>query len=494
MILRDYLDHESKVEDERLFQHFRREIETAIAELKPDIVAISVLFTISSSYLEQLSNMVRDISPSAVVVAGGGMPSAGYEQVLSVCPAIDAVCKGEGEIPLGALVDSVDRPGLFVEHPSWVNRDGVRTKKIPAHTFIQNLDEIPMFDYSVIDLDDYNSRSLDKRSIGKPKREMAIHTSRGCPFSCVFCSNPTLHGQDMRVMSVERVLAEVTRMRDENGLTVLMIEDDHFFHNVKRAKEILRGLAELEISIEFPNGVAVAYIDEEVAELFVKAGVAAVALAIESGSDYVLNKIIKKPLRKKHIKAKVSLLRKHDILIHAFIVIGLPGELDEHREETHQLLLESELDWVHIFCAVPIIGSRLYDICKDNDYFDSTDETKNVVHRSIIRAPGVDPEEIEKLAYFLNLSVNFVNNYNMKVRRYDKCVKYFQNVSDKYPDHAFSRFFLAKCFEDLGEPSEKIEHEYARFEKICSGNPFWRDHAATFGLAAPSAMAHVSAG
>ena len=51
-------------------------------------------------------------------------------------------------------------------------------------------------------------------------------------------------------------------------MTVLLLEDDHFFNDKDRAKQILRELAALGIRVEFPNGVAVYAIDDEVAELF----------------------------------------------------------------------------------------------------------------------------------------------------------------------------------------------------------------------------------
>ncbi len=110
-------------------------------------------------------------------------------------------------------------------------------------------------------------------------------------------------------MSVPRVVREVRRMKQQYGMTVLLIEDDHFFHDKERAMQILEELSALDIRIEFPNGVAVYALDEDVARLFAKAGVSSVALAVESGSDYVLSQIIKKPLKTRMIRDKVRVLR-----------------------------------------------------------------------------------------------------------------------------------------------------------------------------------------
>jgi radical SAM superfamily enzyme YgiQ (UPF0313 family) len=234
----------------------------------------------------------------------------------------------------------------------------------------------------------------------------------------------------------------------------------------------LRELAALGIRVEFPNGVAVYAIDEEVAELFAQAGVSAVALAVESGSDHVLNNIIRKPLKKRLIRPAVEALRKFNVRSHVFIVIGLPGEQDQHREETLQMLLDSGFDWVHVYLAMPIFGSRLYDICVENGYIENTNSQDFVATKSVIRAPGVDPAKLEAFAYEMQIRVNFVENHNMKIGRYDVPMSYLKNVVSKYPDHAFGHYFLSKCY--LATGSETLAEDHLdRFLEICARDKWW---------------------
>ncbi len=452
-----------------------------IAEFKPTVIGLSALFNITFRYMRDMAATARRAAPDALIVAGGGLPSAGFMQILDQCPDIDAVCKGEGELPLTALLDADDAHAELESHPSWITRQGLARGKLPGHTFIEDLDEIPMLDYDQVDLDNYNNRSIDKRFAGQPKREMAIHTSRGCPFLCVFCSNPSLHGRKVRAMSVERVASEVARMKAEHGLTVLLIEDDHFLFDRERAKAVMRALAPLNIRIEFPNGIAVYNIDDELARLLAEAGASTVALAVESGSDHVLNKIIRKPLKTDMVKEKVQLLRKHGVQSHVFIVLGLPGEMDEHREQTRQLLLDVGFDWAHIFCAQPIFGSRLHEICVDKGYIDQREFLEQVSSKPVIRAPGVDPERIGQTAYTLNLEVNFVHNFNLREGNLDAALQYFQNVIDKYPNHALGHHALARALAKRGDTAG-AERARARFAQIVAEDEWWRDHARQFGL------------
>jgi anaerobic magnesium-protoporphyrin IX monomethyl ester cyclase len=460
---------------------FRREIERQLREFTPHFAGVSALFNSSNRYIQDIVNVCKEFDSNIITLAGGGLPSAAYKLMLESCPALDAICKGEGELPLRDLLDSDDPMQVIHTHQSWITRDELVQNKTPAHTFIDNLDDIPPLNYDGVNLDFYNSRSIDKRHADLPKREMAIHTSRGCPFLCVFCSNPSLHGRKVRTMSVERVVSDVRRMKEEYGMTVLLLEDDHFFNDKDRAKQILRELAALEIRVEFPNGVAVYAIDDEVAELFANAGVSAVALAVESGSDHVLNNIIRKPLKKRLIRPAVEALRKFDIRSHVFIVIGLPGEQDEHRDETLLMLLDSGFDWVHVYLAIPIFGSRLYDICVENGYIENVKSQDFVATKSVIRAPGVDPVKLEAYAYEMQIRVNFVENYNMKIGRYDVPLSYLKNVVDKYPDHAFGHYFLSQCYRETGSETLADRH-LGRFLDICERDAWWNGMAEKYGV------------
>ncbi len=454
-----------------------------VKDFNPDIVGISALFNTSYKDLAAVSEAIKKGKGSALVVAGGGLPTNLHAQILEECPFIDAICYGEGEIPMADLLNSDDPKHLIMHHRSWVGRTDVAPTKDLGNSFVHDLDDIPPFDYSLTKLDDYNSRSLDKRfADDELKREMSIHTSRGCPFNCVFCANMKLHGHKVRFMSIDRVLREVRRMKTEFGLTVLLIEDDHFFADKERAKTLLAGLREFNIRIEFPNGVAVYSIDNEVGRLLREAGVSSVSLAIESGSDYVLQKIINKPLKTSMIKQRVDILRKNRISAHAFIVLGLPGEMDEHRRETEEMLLRTGFDWVHVFIGIPVVGSRLYEICVANDYLVKGDMRDHTISKANIRAPGVDPEKIEETAYRMNLLVNFVSNANMRLGNYEKAASYFRNVADRYPDHALAHYFLACAYEHMERDDENVRKHMMAFARCLENSDQWREYAEEFGL------------
>jgi len=62
----------------------------------------------------------------------------------------------------------------------------------------------------------------------------------------------------------------------------------------------------------------------------------------------------------------------------------------------------------------------------------------------------------------------------MKIGRYDVPMDYLKNVVNKYPDHAFGHYFLAKCYGAIGKDTLAEEH-LTRFLEICERDVWWRD-------------------
>lgn len=453
-----------------------------LSDFKPDIVAISALFNSCYDYIELITSTVKSIKPDTLIVIGGGLATNLYNELLDSFKDIDGACYGEGEVPFCQLIDSPNKIEHLESNPAWITQISLKTGRLPQRNLLVDLDEIPFFEYNLIDLKNYASRSLDKRYASMPKTEMSIHTSRGCPFDCVFCANGKVHGKKVRYMSVDKVINEIAQMTQQYNIDVLLIEDDHFLSKKNRAKHILREICKFEIKVEFPNGIAVYAIDDEIGYLLKQAGVTTISLAIESGSDYVLRHIINKPLAVKMIKPAVQILMRNGIDVHAFIVTGLPGETDAHRAETRQMLYDVGFDWVKIYIAIPIAGSRLFDICKANGYLTNYSYSNFVTTKCVINTPEIDPKKLENDVYLMNLDINFVNNYNVRNYNYDKAIIYFDNIVKRYPSHAFAHYALAVAYEGIGKSEEVVEYHKNKFIELTQTNETWKSYATHFNL------------
>ena len=265
----------------------------------PSIIGISTLFVPSYYNTLDLGHVARQIFPNTLIIAGGGIPTSMYKEIFSASTWFDALCYGEGEKPLLKLVESIDKNEILKTHSSWITKEKVENKQSFRHNFIEDLDEIPFFDYDIIDIDDYRlSPVLATFPLAKEKmKSMPIMTSLGCPNRCCFCSSHTVHGRKMRFHSVSRVSEDLTRLREQYGVKIIVFYDDHFMANRKRVFDIISIIKDLELTAFFPSSLTLYALDRKMLEALKSIGINQLVLSIESGSDRVLKDIMHKPLK-----------------------------------------------------------------------------------------------------------------------------------------------------------------------------------------------------
>jgi anaerobic magnesium-protoporphyrin IX monomethyl ester cyclase len=456
-------------------------LKSKIIEFKPDIVGLSIMYNACKDQIAPLAEIIKDIIPDTILIAGGIMATNMPEEIFGESPLVDAVCFGEGEIPVRDLLCSNDPHLLFQEHPSWILHHKARDNKQPSQSFVINLDEIPPIHYSLVAGKEYTSQFRNKD--GEDGFALPMHSTRGCPFNCIFCCSAANHGRKIRSMSASRFLRDVEQMIKEYKITRLSIDDDQFLFHRDRAKEILIGLAHFGIEIEMANGLTVRFIDDEMASLLKNAGLKIAVLAIESGSQRVLKEIIDKPLKLNEVSGAVKALRKQNLSIHSFFIIGFPGETAQDRKLTRDFIVSTGFDWNGIFIATPFPGSRLYDLCREKGYISQDCVPNSNIFECQINAPHIDPKGITRDAYLLNLDVNFVNNYNMSAGMHKKAAGYFDGIAKRYPNHAFVHYFLAKALQCIPDRDLiSVQNHYQRYKEIISTDKMWRDYAEFFDL------------
>jgi len=430
----------------------------AVQEFKPDIVGLSMMFDNSYKHLKTILEMIKESYPHILTILGGAAASYSYEEILAEQPDLDAICYSEGEIPLRWILAN-ELSGVWdFSHSAWITRDKLRNGVAPKISYIGNLDAVIDIDYSFVSQYDYNMQQAFSPFVDytKEHKQYFLVTSRGCPFACAFCSNAKIHGKKMRFASVDRIISHVEYLVDELGMDVLTIYDDQLLIDKDRAKDLFRKLAPFKLRIEMPNGLSVRYIDDEMAELMRKAGADTAYLAIESGCEFVLKKLINKPLELSQVKPAVDALRKHGFFIHGFFVVGMPGETDAMRAETARFIKEIGLDWAGLQMAMPLRGSKLYDECAANGWIPKKEIGYAYGKEYIIHIPGIDPAEVERQTYEINLDVNFHNNYRMKIGDYETAAKCFREVIRRYDGHEVAKHYLKICEGKLNESNRDI--------------------------------------
>ena len=456
-------------------------------DFTPDIVGVSSLFSPSFDNFMDCVRASRILFPEALIVGGGSIPTNSYEYIFKDldCDDFDALCYGEGERPMLDLVRAKDPVALFEESRSWITKEKVIKRDcdfVPKHDFISTLDEIPFYDYDLYNIERsiVNQLSISLRNV-EDERQSGFHymTSRGCPFKCTFCASHQVHGRKMRYHSIERVRADFARLRQEYGAKSIIFIDDHLMGDPNRVKEILAILKDLELDPLFQNGLTLYSLDREMLQAFYDAGTRHLVLPIESGSEKVLKRQMKKPLKMDISRRVAEDCRDLGIYTNANILIGLPGETKEDIREAIETLKDIPVNWYNIACASPLVGSEIHEIAVARGYIEG-DTLGADFHDARINTEDFTSEYIQEMRYVMNLELNFVYNNDMRLGDYETALRGFRNVIRLRPDHAFAYFFAAQCCRKQGLVADA--DEYMKKYRSCAKTSFWEKYVDAYNI------------
>ncbi len=338
------------------------QITEKIKEISPDLVGVSCAFSPQMKNVYKVCNAVKKANKNIITVSGGLHPSVFPEEVLKN-EYIDFVIIGEGEYRTLNLIERLNN------QKSLKDIDGLAYKKNgkiiirKQTTVIENLDSLPFPAWHLVNLKKYFKINMPINPFPRGKRVMQILTSRGCPIRCVFCASCNFWGAKYRTRSAENVIEEMKQLKEKLNIDEIQFADDQIILDKNRTIKILQGLKELKFPYcSTPSGLYVNALDEEILDWLKECNCYQITVAIESADPHV-QKIIRKFVDTKKAIRLVKYAHKLGISVHAFYVLGNPGETKEQMETTFKFSRELDADSISYYVAQPIPGSDLYDMC-----------------------------------------------------------------------------------------------------------------------------------
>lgn len=341
-----------------------------IRQYQPDLVGFSCVFSNQFSSIRELARRVKsEISPDIILVAGGTHPSFLPERALTTT-ALDYVVLGEGELTLRALIEALNRGQGITDIDGLAFRDNGRVVVNPRVNYVEDLDALPFPARDLLPMEKYFRFNVPMGLHWRKRRNTPIVTSRGCPCHCTFCSSTVHWGSRYRFRSPDNVLAEIQHLKDAYNVQELKFQDDNLTMPRARAKQIFTGMVERGLAMPWntPNGVAVWTLDDEMIGLMKQSGCFEFTLAIESGDQWVLDNIIKKPLKLEKVVEVADLARNHHLTTAGYFIIGFPGETLAQIKTTIRFAHSLKLDYFIAFIYNPLPGSPLWKVCRDEGY------------------------------------------------------------------------------------------------------------------------------
>jgi radical SAM superfamily enzyme YgiQ (UPF0313 family) len=338
------------------------DLDRALGESPPGLVGVQVYTREIPATRAMIQGVRERLGPRVPIVVGGPHPSTMPEAVFDHLPEIDFAVVGEGEIALPLLARHVAGDAAVTREsiPGLAWREGGRVRVNPS-VFADDVDAFGVPAWDRMRLDGYRTEILGG-GFTRRAPAMTMLTSRGCPFRCAFCCARALCGRKLRLRDPGAVVDEMAVLRERHGFQEIKILDDNF--NAVRAHVL--GIAEafrrrpVDVSVSVACGLHLHTLDEEVVDALAAIGAYELMIAIESGSQRVLDRM-KKTLDLREVPEKVAMIRRKGFKVIAYFLLGFPGETKQETERTVRLALDLPLDRAHFNCFSPMPGSEVHD-------------------------------------------------------------------------------------------------------------------------------------
>lgn len=274
-------------------------VEKKLIEFQPDYVSIT-MYSHSRVSGYKCIDLCRE--RGIKVVVGGHHASALPETLIKQYPEIQVVV-GEGE---RALLDIVEGcPDKIVERP-----------------LIEDLDSIPFPDH------DFYFNFEPNRTVS------AVVSTRGCPYSCTFCSLLNISKRKYRKRSVENVIEEINYLVTKYKVDHIIFNDDAATLDMDHFIALCKAIVANKLVIKYSIQARIKPVSDELLYWMNEAGFHFVGLGIETADPAMLANI-QKQITLEDIERYVRLAKKYPkIDVSFFFITGLPGETWDTVENT----------------------------------------------------------------------------------------------------------------------------------------------------------------
>lgn len=323
--------------------------------------------TLTYSYSKKVLALVKKIKPDIITVMGGPHPTCLPTEVLYENNFVDIVVIGEGENTMKELCEKLEKGEDIDSVAGIAYRRNGDIRVTPPREFIKNLDDLPFPDLDLFPpLELYTTYSLPHTLSVKTA---GIITSRGCPYSCIFCFK-SVFGKKWRARSPENVVNEWEILVKKYKVKQIAVLDDTFNIDQKRVIEICDLIIKRKLVVPWQtsSGLHANHVSEELILKMKEAGCYKIAIGVESGNQRVLD-VIDKKTTLSQLRKVFRLLKKHGLETSGFFVLGIPGENELTMKETIKFAKVLDPDYVQFTIANPFPGTRLYSIVKEKGRF-----------------------------------------------------------------------------------------------------------------------------
>lgn len=371
------------------------EFQNLLEEKNPRYVVGNI---ISTTLTNDMYTMFLAKSLGATTIGTGPHLTELYEDSFKRFPSLDFAIRGEGEITLKELIDTIEAGGDLKKVNGIAYMNGNKSVATEEREFVENLDDLPMPMHELLPLENYRLPFFGRYTF--------IVASRGCPFPCIFCRQVVMWKGKVRVRSAKSLFEETKHVLSL-GVKNVMYQSDTFTVDKNMIINLCKMIVDSGLKFKWCCNTHIAYIDEELVTWMKKAGCWMIAPGIESASDIVL-KNIKKGITKQMIIENVKIIKNAGIQVWGYFVFGLPGDTWESLMDNIKFSKELKLDMANFAVGAPYPGTEFYKMSLEKGWLKAEKwEEFDQNYSAIVDYGTLTPKQIIKALKKANLSFFF---------------------------------------------------------------------------------------
>ena len=298
----------------------------------------------------RISRLVKEQS-SVPVVWGGVHVSLEPESTVRH-ELVDIIVRDDGEETFPKLLASLKEPTPNLHQVCGIGfkeRGHVVMTESAEPARIENL---PLIPFHLVDFVKYDARE----PWTSEKNVLPMETSRGCPFSCSFCTE-SIRKKKWRALSPERIVSDIKEYVQKYGIRSFTFIDDNLFGDIKRGERIVELLVQEDIGIKWYTNIRTDYmarVGSGFLALLEESGCRMLTFGAESGSDRIL-KMINKRATREQVIATNRKLAQSNISPHFVTIRGFPTETRKDIVDTFLLNIQLLLENKKAICDSPFL-------------------------------------------------------------------------------------------------------------------------------------------
>ena len=351
------------------FEEVKNDLIEEIDQYKPDVIGVNILEDTSMVGLE-LANTVKDKYSKTKIVFGGVFCMTNPEVVIGH-PAVDVVCIAEGEVALPTLLRNLEcGKDITKIQGLWIKKTDNTIVKNPVDPPI-GLDKLPFPDLSFID-----DRHFYAPMAGHVYKMVYIGSQRGCPRRCAYCNNQVflnVYKQYIREylgrrMSIPRFIDNIVYLKENYDINFFQIVDDDFTVRTLEDIKHFHALYKERVNLPFWIQAEANNITEEKIYYLKDAGCIAIAVGIETGNDFIREKIYNRHTLKETTIRAFEIMHKYGIRTSGNVIIGVPHEGRKEIFDSIDLVRKCQPRAFNVNVFAPYYGTKLRDFCVEKGY------------------------------------------------------------------------------------------------------------------------------